>query len=284
MQRKTLTRMENFDALDCQGSDGADGVDGTNGTNGTNGQDGQDGLACWDLDGDGQEDANEDINKDGKFDALDCQGPQGEAGTDGVDGTNGTNGTNGQDGVDGIACWDLNGDGKEDAEEDINKDGKFDALDCQGSDGADGTNGSNGTDGQDGRDGIDCWDLDGDGQNDANEDVNNDGKFNSLDCQGPKGDKGDTGDQGPSGAGIIAYGVVENCSEAFDGNKNVTVVPPLEGPLTISVSGESLKKYNYAFSLTPMSSGSSDLFADVNSNGVLEVQNGCDFSFIIVKL
>ncbi len=38
---------------------------------------GADGLNCWDLDGDGQGDANEDVNGDGVFDALDCQGPPG---------------------------------------------------------------------------------------------------------------------------------------------------------------------------------------------------------------
>ena len=41
----------------------------------------------------------------------------------------------GPTGSDGVACWDLNGNGvfKIWANEDINGDGSFDALDCQGS-------------------------------------------------------------------------------------------------------------------------------------------------------
>ncbi len=58
---------------------------------------------CWDLNGNGVADPEEDINGDNEFDALDCQG------------------TN---------CWDLNGNGVEDPEEDINGDGVFDAFDC----------------------------------------------------------------------------------------------------------------------------------------------------------
>jgi hypothetical protein len=36
-------------------------------------------------------------------------------------------------GNDGLNCWDINGDGVKDSVEDINDDGKWDALDCQGS-------------------------------------------------------------------------------------------------------------------------------------------------------
>jgi hypothetical protein len=78
------------------------------------------GLACWDLNGDGIQDAAEDVNGDGLWDAADCQGAAGEPGADGVDGT------------DGLACWDLNGDGIQDAAEDINGDTVVDALDCKG--------------------------------------------------------------------------------------------------------------------------------------------------------
>ena len=38
------------------------------------------GLACWDLNGDGIQDAAEDINGDTVVDALDCKGPKGDAG------------------------------------------------------------------------------------------------------------------------------------------------------------------------------------------------------------
>lgn len=78
---------------------------------------------------------------------VSCSGDDGEQGPQGVPGKDGTNGTNGEDGTDGtngISCWDLNGNGTGDAEEDINQDGNFDALDCQG---IDGTNGTDGVDG-----------------------------------------------------------------------------------------------------------------------------------------
>jgi hypothetical protein len=50
-----------------------------------------DGLNCWDLNGDGIQDANEDINSDQLWNHLDCQGPQGIPGTNGVVGSNGLN-------------------------------------------------------------------------------------------------------------------------------------------------------------------------------------------------
>ncbi len=65
-----------------------------------------------------------------------------EDGQDGQDGAAGPQGIAGVDGADGISCWDLNGNGVGDAEEDINDDGNFDAMDCQGADGVDGINGN----------------------------------------------------------------------------------------------------------------------------------------------
>ncbi|MEM7483943.1 MAG: hypothetical protein AAF348_01925 [Bacteroidota bacterium] len=50
--------------------------------------------------------------------------------------SNGEDGTDGLPGADGASCWDLNGNGTGDAEEDVNNDGNFDALDCQGEQGA----------------------------------------------------------------------------------------------------------------------------------------------------
>ncbi|MBS9461112.1 hypothetical protein KIM67_01725 [Flagellimonas sp. 389] len=49
--------------------------------------------------------------------------------------SNGEDGTDGLPGADGVSCWDLNGNGTGDAEEDVNDDGNFDALDCQGEQG-----------------------------------------------------------------------------------------------------------------------------------------------------
>jgi len=44
----------------------------------------------------------------------------------------GNEGPRGPAGANGLACWDLNGDGVQDREEDVNHDGVLDALDCQG--------------------------------------------------------------------------------------------------------------------------------------------------------
>ncbi|EPN4980128.1 hypothetical protein ACT0HR_003516 [Vibrio alginolyticus] len=43
----------------------------------------------------------------------------------------GDNGTVGPQGEAGISCWDINGDGVQDASEDVNGDGQFTAADCQ---------------------------------------------------------------------------------------------------------------------------------------------------------
>ena len=112
--------------VSCSGDDGERGPQGPKGDSiaGDPGADGSDGTNCWDLNGNGMNDTDEDINNDGNFDALDCQGS---------DGTNGD---------DGIACWDLNGNGTGDANEDVNNDGNFDALDCQGDNGTNGTDGN----------------------------------------------------------------------------------------------------------------------------------------------
>jgi hypothetical protein len=47
------------------------------------------GLNCWDRNGNGQADPEEDLNGDENVDALDCQGPQGEPGLQGEQGLQG---------------------------------------------------------------------------------------------------------------------------------------------------------------------------------------------------
>jgi len=109
---------------------------------------GEDGLSCWDLDGNGNCDLEtEDITGDGQCGAQDCQGADGATGTDGQDGTSGADG---QDGVDGLPCWDLNGNGVADPEEDVDGNGAYDALDCVGADGAADVDGEPGTPGSTG--------------------------------------------------------------------------------------------------------------------------------------
>ncbi len=81
-------------------------------------------------------------------------------------------------GADGLNCWDANGNGQGDADEDINGDGAFNALDCQGADGGDGADGAAGTTGTDGADGA----------------------AGATGPQGPTGPVGPPGSSGPSGS------------------------------------------------------------------------------------
>lgn len=99
-------------ALDQQAGQGQPGADGAPGIN------------CWDLNGNGADDPEEDVNGDGVWDALDCQGTPGADGQDGRPGIPGAPGADGQDGLDG-------------------QDG------VDGRDGTDGTDGADGADGQD---------------------------------------------------------------------------------------------------------------------------------------
>lgn len=65
---------------------------------------GEDGLNCWDLNGNGVADPEEDVNEDGTIDALDCrgvEGPEGPAGSDGTQDQEGTQGPTGPQGLQG---------------------------------------------------------------------------------------------------------------------------------------------------------------------------------------
>jgi hypothetical protein len=68
---------------------------------------GEPGLNCWDLDEDGIEDPEEDINQDGSWDTLDCQGPQGEQGPTGSQGEQGPTGPPGEQGPEGTCSCDV---------------------------------------------------------------------------------------------------------------------------------------------------------------------------------
>ncbi|MFQ5494553.1 MAG: hypothetical protein ACE5EX_04150, partial [Phycisphaerae bacterium] len=99
------------------------GPPGPAGPQGPPGPQGPAGSSCWDLNGDGVGSADEDVNGDGNFDAMDCAGAPGPAGPQGPPGSQGPAGS---------SCWDLNGDGVGSADEDVNGDGNFDAMDCAG--------------------------------------------------------------------------------------------------------------------------------------------------------
>ncbi|GLU44457.1 hypothetical protein [Allomuricauda sp. NBRC 101325] len=69
--------------VSCSGDDGEKGPPGES-IKGDPGDPGADGLSCWDTNKDGIKDNSEDINQDGSWDALDCQGEQGPQGDQGI--------------------------------------------------------------------------------------------------------------------------------------------------------------------------------------------------------
>lgn len=129
------------------------------------------------------------------------QGPQGEQGDAGVAGPAGPQGETGPQGPAGVACWDLNGNGKPDKTEDINGDGKYDALDCSGPVGTQGEVGSQGSAGIPGIAGPQglagpigpTGPMGEVGLRGAQGDVGPAGAV------GPQGIQGETGDVGPAG-------------------------------------------------------------------------------------
>ena len=60
---------------------------GPKGDPGPPGDPGKDGEACWDANGNGEADPDEDVNGDGLVDVMDCQGPEGPRGPPGPAGT-----------------------------------------------------------------------------------------------------------------------------------------------------------------------------------------------------
>ncbi|MFC2068425.1 hypothetical protein ACFLTP_05410 [Chloroflexota bacterium] len=62
-----------------------------------------------------------------------------------------------------------------------------------------GSAGNPGPQGEPGSDGVNCWDLNGNGIADPEEDLNGDSQVNVLDCNGEQGDPGAPGPAGPTG-------------------------------------------------------------------------------------
>ena len=182
-----------------QGTSGAQGVTGSQGiqgNTGANGATGAAGIHCWDLNNDGINDAAEDINSDGFWNSLDCiggTGAQGVAGPSGAQGITGANGATGASGIDGLHCWDLNGNGINEAAEDINGDNNWNSLDCIGATGATGVAGPTGANGATGIAGPT-------GANGATGIAGPTGANGATGIAGPTGANGATGVAGPTGA------------------------------------------------------------------------------------
>jgi len=157
--------------------------------------------------------------------------------------SNQSNGGNGEPGPgqpipggeDGLHCWDLNGNGVGDPEEDLNDDGEFDASDCQGPEGsagpqglpgepgAPGTPGQQGPAGQDGRDGAQ-------------------GPVGPPGPEGPQGSSGSSGAQGPPGApGPAHFSVfVEEFFTVEGGSYNSLDLDPGQGLPVVKIYGPAL--------------------------------------------
>ena len=221
------------------GLNGLNGLDGPSGPQGPAGPQGPpgSGFDCWDTNQNGVNDASEDTNNDGIFNASDCpvgpegpQGPQGPIGAAGPAGLPGSNGINGSDigpkgprgpvGIQGEPYVGPGGaDGIDGAPGPQGPQGPQGAQGPQGLPGLQGSAGPQGPpgipgglpglpgemgpmgspDGDAGDAGINCWDTNANGFNDPSEDINNDGVFNARDCRGPDGFTGPQGPQGPQG-------------------------------------------------------------------------------------
>ncbi len=182
-----------------------------------------------------------------------CSGEDGERGPAGEDGDSIT----GPAGADGTSCWDLNGNGVGDAEEDINQDGDFNALDCQGTNGTNGTNGTA------------CWDLNGNGVGDANEDSNLDGNFDAMDCQGTNGEDGQDGN-----ANVVAH-VLDISTLPDYNNIAISVNDGVVGDVDLDLAND-ITDYAFIFYLTGDFTGSNyyipgSLFPDFDAYVVVRI-------------
>ena len=249
------------------GPNGANGLNGAQGPQGPQGAQGPpgppgSGADCWDTNGNGIPDSNEDTNGDGVFDENDCigpagaQGPQGPKGPQGEPGPQGANvgaqgprgpqGPRGDDYVGPPGIAGIDGppgiDGFPGPQGPIGPQGPQGPAGPQGPQGPPGIGGGIpgpegivgpiGTpEGDAGDSGINCWDTNGNGINDAAEDINGDGILDASDCQGISGFQGPQGSQGPAGlAGLDGL-------DGTDGPSGLFSSPMLSTPPTTAGRG-----------------------------------------------
>ncbi|NND32954.1 MAG: collagen-like protein [Saprospiraceae bacterium] len=178
------------------------------------------------------------------------QGPQGEKGDKGEKGDVGATGADGR----GIAdVRDQDNNLVIDFDDGTSKNvgnfkgpkGEKGEVGLIGPKGEKGDQGQKGNTGSKGEDGLACWDLNGDGKQDPGEDINRDGKWDALDCKGPKGDAGSGGGGGP-----VAYGSVNtNGTKIFNGSKNWNAAVQGDA-LQIQVSNKNLSANNCTVQVT----------------------------------
>jgi hypothetical protein len=185
-------------------------------------------------------------------------GPAGPAGPEGPAGKDGATGPAGPAGTNGLACWDLSGDGIQDAVEDTNQDGKWDAADCQGPQGATGASGPEGSPGPAGPQGEQGpqgpqgeQGLRGlQGEQGIQGLVGPQGEVGPAGPRGPQGDPGPQGPQGEPGQGIASLNDLQGivCNEgsnvgvldiSYDSSGIVTMrcEPSNMIPLNVTIAG-----------------------------------------------
>jgi len=223
------------------GSNGAQGTTGPAGTTGSAGPQGPQGpsgpgggLNCWDTDGDGIQDANEDVNNDGFFNALDCRGAQGIAGAQGAAGAAGATGTQGTAGPAGA----QGGQGVAGPAGPAGASGAAGAAGPSGPAGAQGVAGPTGASGSAGPTGP----TGPTGATGATGTIGLTGPAGAAGIAGATGATGTigatgaTGPQGPAGTG----GGTLNAAYDFGGSGAGRIITADAGPVTINASGTAL--------------------------------------------
>jgi len=94
--------------------------------------------------------------------------------------------------------------------------------------------------------GINCWDTNGNGINDPNEDTNNDGVFDALDCQGATGPQGPVGPQGPAGPSGGGTVTADNGLSIFPASSNNVQL----GGTLIKLTNIDMNSFNMNFTNT----------------------------------
>lgn len=133
--------------------------------------------------------------------------------------------------------------------------------------------------------GINCWDLNGNGVNDPNEDVNLDAQWNAADCQGDTGLTGAVGPQGAQGIQGIA-GATGPQGPGID-----SIIQNLDGTLTIYYNATSMNTDTLIGATGPMGpQGPTGLQGDGitsitdNGNGTLTITFGSSGTMITGSL
>jgi len=215
-----------------QGPAGAPGLAGAAGPQGTQGLQGPPGpgggLNCWDTDGDGVTDPNEDVNNDGFFNALDCRGAQGVAGVAGAAGPQGAIGPIGPQGPAGPA-------GAQGAQGVSGPAGPAGAAGAAGAAGPAGPAGAQGVAGATGATGP-AGPIGLTGPAGATGPIGLTGPTGPAGAVGPVGPAGATGPQGPAGSG----GGSLDASYDFGGAGLGRTITADAGPVTINASGTAL--------------------------------------------